>query len=272
MPHLPGIDVVVVSYRTPEDLSAYIQSFTTIEGELPAALHVVNVDPTTEDSAAAKTALQDVTAPYTYVEHVENVGYARACNAAASAVSDRAREIIAFFNADTRLAPGVLSHCHQLLMENEDWGIVGPKQVDDNGLITHAGIYGTNEHPSFDGRWKRVDQGQYDELRDDCVTVSGSAYFVKRDCWDGLASCPTFAQVAPDAEGAFLPTPHFYEETWCSYHARSHGWKVAYTGLVGMVHKWHQASPVGGRAEREYLPASRRLFRHACEAHQISHD
>lgn len=264
----------MVNYRTPDDLTAFIRAFAKVQYEVPCTLHVVNVDPLEADQHAAEVELEAITVPTSFVYFPSNVGYAFACNSVANAVREdsEARQTIAFFNADTRLTPGVLDHCHWHLHQNSDWGILSPRQVDDDGLITHAGIYGTREAPSFEGRWKAKDSGQFNELRTDCVTVSGAAYFVKRRVWDALTDCDIYREAAPLAQGAFLPTPHFYEETFCSYHAIEHGWKVVYDGRVGMIHRWHKASPVGGIAQRVYMPQSRELFRAACDLHGIPHD
>jgi GT2 family glycosyltransferase len=272
-PYHAGVDVVVVNYQTPGDLSDFIGAFAQVQWEVPASLHVVCVEATEQDVVACDEALDKVEVSTSVTTWPSNLGYARACNAAAHMVSelDIARATIAFFNADTRLQPGVLDACHWELHDHQDWAVVGPRQVDDDGCITHAGIFGTLERPSFDGRWKQKDVGQFNEIRDDCVSVAGSAYFVKRQVWDELAACPKYREIAPEAEGAFLPTQHYYEETWLSYHALAHGWKIAYHGEVGMVHKWHQASPVGD-IERKILPQSRALFRSACDSHGIAHD
>jgi GT2 family glycosyltransferase len=271
--HDPGVDVIVVNYRTPDDLVAFIHSFAAVQFEVPATLFVVNVEPTQADEDAANDALEDIVVPVGYAVCPNNIGYAKACNSAAAAITSyhRPRRTLAFFNADTRLMPGVLDHCHWTLWQNEEYGIVGPKQVNEVDEITHAGIFGTNTRPSLRG-WKEKDKGQFDEIRDDAVSVSGSAYFIKRTVWDELLECPVFKEIAPEALGAFLPTPHYYEETWCSYHAREHGWKVVYDGDVSMIHRWHQASPVGGLAEKKHMPQSRVMFRDACDRHGIERD
>lgn len=269
----PGVDVVVVNYRTPDDLRGFVDSFVKVQFEVPATLFVVNVDPQKEDAEAADDSLDGVVVPVGYALCPTNIGYARACNSAAQAIESyhTPRRTIAFFNADTRLEAGVLDHCHWTLHQEDDYGIIGPKQVNEEGLITHAGIFGSNKHPELRG-WKHDDMGQYDESRDDAVSVSGSAYFVKRDCWDEMATCDTYKSIVPDAIGAFLPTQHYYEETWLSYHAREHGWKVVYDGEVSMIHRWHKASPVGGVAEKKYMPQSRVMFRDACDRHGIERD
>jgi hypothetical protein len=105
----------------------------------------------------------------------------------------------------------------------------------------------------------------------EAVTVSGSAFFVKRSVWRELTYCPLFTDVVPDAVGAMLPTPHYYEETWVSWHAWGHGYKVVYYGPVVVGHKWHRASPIGGFAD-QVMAVSREMFRAACDHHGLSHD
>lgn len=243
-----------------------------VQWEVPTTLFIANVDPQPEDMAVAHEVVEQDSEVETFLLDFHlNVGYAKACNSVASFVPEP-RTTVAFFNADTELRPGVLDSCHWLLTQNADYGIVGPKQVNRDGLITHGGIFGLRERPSFDGRWKVKDQGQFNDVRDDVVSVSGSAYFVKRACWDALAECPMFLAAAPEATGAFLPTPHYYEETFCSYHAIEHGWRVVYNGEATMIHEWHQASPVGSDTEKILMPKSRKMFREACDLHGIPHD
>jgi GT2 family glycosyltransferase len=197
----------------------------------------------------------------------ENVGYARACNMAAALVDG---EILGLFNADTAFLPGTLDAVLAAFDANGRWGVVGPKQVNDRGEITHAGIFGTHRAPAHRG-WREQDRGQYEDTLE-AITVSGSAYFVRRAAWQELSFCrinERLCREAPAAHiGAFLPTMHYYEETWCSYHAAAHDWKVMYFGEAKMLHQWHQASPVGGWAEQQ-MPVSRQFFRRACDEHSI---
>lgn len=254
-----AVSVVVVNYQTPADLAGFCQSY---EDHAPddAELIIVNVEPTDDDI--------DVAEQFKFTQHIVaqvNVGYGSACNRAAKQTF---REVIALFNADTRLRDGTITECAEALLGHREWGILGPRQVDEHGLLTHAGIIGDRAHPRHRA-WKEPDRGQYTDVVE-VPTVSGSAYFVKREVWNQLTWCPIFRQIAPDAEGAFLPTKHFYEETWCSYHAIEHGWKVVYYGPVTMEHHWHKASPVG--YVEQWMPASQAFFRHACDKHHIPHD
>lgn len=203
------------------------------------------------------------------IEHVsfnENVGYAAACNQLASYGTG---EIIGLLNADVWLATSDIQKI-QAAFRDKEVSVLGPKQRDEQGSIVHAGIFGTNEAPKHRG-WRQYDPS--DQLyrdKQECVTISGSAYFVRRTAWDTLTQCKIYQSVAPGARGAFLPTPHFYEETWCSYHAWKHGLKVFYDGSISIGHSWHASSPVGSQNDK--FAISRQIFRAACDTHSITHD
>lgn len=255
------MDIVVVNYHTPGDLASLLQSLNRFPPMVPSTLTVVDVESESREETFKWSGGEGTT-----IGVEENIGYARACNMAAARNGD---EIVAFFNADIEFTPYALHNCNSVLERNRDWAILGPCQVDRRNRIRHAGIFGTLETPVHRG-WDKINRSQFNDVRD-AVTVSGSAYFVKRSVWRELTDCPLFRDIAPEAEGAFLPTPHYYEETWASYHAHAHGYRVIYYGAATMIHKWHQASTVGGWAEQQ-MPLSRRMFREACDHHGIGHD
>lgn len=257
-----SIDLIVVNYHTPTDLDQFLASLDRHPPATAATLTVVDV------AAGNRYEHTFDWAGGTARRHgiVSNIGYARACNLAADRGTS---DVIALFNADIELSAGAVDDCHDALLAHSEWGIVGPRQVDHARRIRHAGIFGSHASPVHRG-WREPDRGQYTDVRE-AVTVSGSAYFVKRTVWNDLTDCALFRDIAPDARGAFLPTAHYYEETWCSYHAWAHGHKVMYYGPATIIHKWHRASPVGGWAERQ-MPLSRDYFRSACDLHMIPRD
>lgn len=273
------IDMVVVNYKTPEDLDHFLLSlmFNTSEEDMDRmkSITIVNVDPEATDIKIAHDYAFSLSSILGMDVHTLNMpwncGYAIACNRGAQFGSS---EVVAFFNADTMLRSGVVDGCVRAFIDNAHWGIVGPKQVDDENRITHAGIFGPDNKPQLRG-WKEHGD-KYDDVRDDCYSVSGSAYFVRRALWDELRFCPIFIESCNGingeyGDGAFLPTPHYYEETYLSVHARKHGWKIAYLGNLEMVHRWHKASAVGGKADKLF-PKSREIFRKACREHGMVHD
>jgi GT2 family glycosyltransferase len=75
-------------------------------------------------------------------------------------------------------------------------------------------------------------------------------------------------QYQPGSIGAFINTPHYYEETCCSYHARAHGYKIVYYGAVKMTHLWHRASEHGGWADKQ-TEISKAMMRDFCALHSI---
>lgn len=259
-----SIDLVVVNYKTPGDLHACLRSLDRHPPKTSeATLTVVDVDvPEAYERPFEWAGGEAVT-----VGVEGNIGYARACNLAARRGSN---PVIAFFNADIEVTAGSIDSCRRALCAEPSWGALGPFQVDHSGRIRHAGIFGTLARPVHRG-WLEGNTGTlYRDIRK-AVTVSGSAYFAKRAMWDELTECPIYRDFTGAAEGAFLPTPHYYEETWASYHAQAHGWDVIYYGQALIIHKWHRASPVNGWAEQQ-MPISRQIFRRACDAHAIAHD
>jgi hypothetical protein len=174
-------------------------------------LTIYNVAPTEADAVVAKAA-QEQDGTIRVISSEENTGYARACNFAASFGCDH--DVLGLFNADIILTPDSVDECVTALLSQPDWAVLGPRQVDSKGRITHAGIVGTQAAPRHRG-WHRADRGQFTDVLDDVPTVSGAAYFIKRHVWDELTSCPIYRRSAPEALGAFLPTKHFHEETFC---------------------------------------------------------
>lgn len=261
----PGVDVVVTNYHTMDDLHNFLMSYG--HDSVKSSLWVMNVEGTDEEGSLTQKWLEKIDGERQHFAFPNNIGYAKSCNSGAT-MGDR--EVIAFFNADTQLYSNTLSKCHDALMANPDWGIVGPLQVNSDGQITSGGIYGTPTAPTHPAWMKRNPQ-DYRDARD-AVTVIGSAFFIKRSVWNELYNCEIYREQYPNATGAFLETPHYYEETYCCYHAREHGWKVVFYGPAMMVHEWHKASPVGGAAEKTYMPISKQMFRDACAYHSIECD
>lgn len=259
------LDVIVTDYRTPWDLNSFLASYVAFpptDGKLWVVL--VSPDGGPLEADLALSANWATVLDFEVITFEDNVGYAKACNTAAARGSG---DVLALFNADVVLAAGALDQCADALMSNPEWGVLGPRQVDAENRITAGGVFGPPRQPQ-QRAWLATDVGQCSDVRPDALTISGAAFFIKRELWATLTDCPLYRGVHPSAEGAFLPTPHYYEETWCAYHARAHGARCVFYGPVKIVHKWHQASKPGGWADQQ-MGHSRDLFRHACGIHGI---
>jgi GT2 family glycosyltransferase len=252
-----AIDVVVVNYHNDDLLRGFVNSFGE-HSTVRDTLTVVDVEMVDHVGDGEWDGV-----PYHYIGMQGNVGYAKACNAGAQ---EGTNDVILLANADTLLSDG-LQDCHDALLSHDDWGVLGPRQVNEQGRITAGGIFGTETSIGQRG-WNEPDNGQYSDVREDAKSVSGSLYFIKRSVWNELTQCQYMQGMFPGITGAFIPTQHYYEETCCSYHARNHGYKVVYYGPVRMVHYWHRASDHGGWADMQVGP-SKALMRLFLASHGI---
>lgn len=260
------IDLCVVNYNTKDLLKRFLDSLHSDLSSKKWNLHIADngsIDGSHE--WIMENGLSYMINSYT---RNENIGYSAACNHLASMGSS---DIICLLNADVWMSSSDVSLILDIFEKNEDIHILGPKQRDENGFITHAGIIGTNVNPRHRG-WREHDpQDLLFKDRIECVTVSGSAYFIRRSVWNSLMNNSKYLEIFPNSTGAFLPTPHYYEETWCSYFARHLGYNVVYDGSVSIGHSWHASSKVGGEADKNFS-ISREIFRKACDAFGIERD
>lgn len=273
------IDLCVVNYNTHKELNRFLSSLMAVrlnaplEGlghntELDSNVYIADNDSKDYSRSMLKSFGLTPEAFPNQVFFNENIGYAKACNQLATLGRN---SIIGFCNADVWMTRKDLQAIEQFFYHNEEAAIVGPKQRDEKNQIVHAGIVGTHSAPKHRG-WKKLDPND-EHFRDviECVTVSGSAYFIRRSVWDELTNYPPYRELFPNVEGAFLPTPHYYEETFCSYLAGHLGHKVFYNGEVSIGHSWHASHSVGSPQDKMFS-VSRSIFRQTCDDLGISHD
>ena len=248
-----SVDLVVVNYKTYDLVQKFLDSLDRFRPS--HNFRVILVD--NEADLAQGNALRwGDGIKFSYLPQSENLGYAKACNLGASVSHN---PFIAFLNSDTSfINDSCVDICVDFLEANPDVGVVGPKQISSDGRITHGGIVGSNISPQHRG-WLEPDKPDAYVDIVDCVTVSGSAYFVRRDAWDAVAADPIFRKHWPDALGAMPEHRLYYEETAFSYAMPKFGFRVCYVGSAVMVHDWHGTiKRFGGD---ELFEVSRRAFR-----------
>lgn len=261
----PVIDLVAVAYNAPTETARFLDSLAKVG--VPFTLTVVenhSPDPqvlTVLEKWRDQVLAIDECLGYMVLPQDSNYGYATACNMGAALGH---APYLALLNCDIAFERSCVRTIVDYFEAHPLTGIIGPRTTDSGNHLTHAGILrapnGHDEHRA----WQHPDHDQYADIMK-VPTVSGATYFVRREAWDELTSCHLFQESAPDAKGAFLPTKHFYEETWCSYHAYAHDWDVVYLGTAKMIHEWHKSSPVGSIT----LTDAEALFRKACATHGI---
>lgn len=262
------IDLCVVNYNTRPLLNRFLDCLHSDLHHTPKAWNLYIADNgSTDDSVQWLEYNYDRYKIDGFYKN-ENIGYSAACNQLAK---NSESDVICLLNADVWMSSQSVFMAMNTFDRFSEVHIMGPKQRDEHGYITHAGIIGTNTQPKHRG-WKEHDPKDilYKD-RVECVTVSGSAYFIRRNVWDTLTNNNEYRKMYPDAAGAFLPTPHYYEETWCSYFARHLGFNVFYDGTISIGHSWHKSSTVGGEADSKFS-ISREIFRKACDQIGIDRD
>lgn len=199
-----------------------------------------------------------------------NIGYSKAINFLAGQTNN---EYLCAVNADTWFSTEHVKAVMQTFSRTPRAGVIGVKQMDENAKIRHGGIfYDGKTHPVHRG-WDEPDpyDAKYKDLVQ-CWTVSGSIYYMRRLTWDELAQNSDFSKFDSDSKGAFLPTPHFFEETFFSVHAQKRGWEVWYDGTAPTAgHTWHASSEIG-EASRKFFETSRDMYIDACLTHNIPNE
>jgi glycosyltransferase involved in cell wall biosynthesis len=271
-----------VNYNTVKQLDRFLLTLNSDMPDNPPWKAYV-ADNGSEDDSPDYLTGYNFPIPSTYIDWYldENVGYAAACNKLASQGTG---DIIGLLNSDVWMTTSDVMAIAKSFEDDPNVHILGPKQRDERGRITHAGIGGTNTAPKHRG-W-HMDDPHDIQFRDkvEMVTVSGSAFFVRRSTWEALASDEDYLKVVdlfveegsiPRERtahlGPFLPTKHYYEETFCAYFARHRGYGVYYDGRISIGHSWHASHSKGSEADK-YWQESQSLFRRACDMLGIEHD
>jgi hypothetical protein len=265
-----GIDLIVVGYHQPQDAAEFWRALMQCRDETPWNAIYISVEATNQDILVGGEIWGENHYAIDY-----NCGHATACNLGALACTEY--DTLFFCNADSRLYNGNLDRLYETLWSDPSYGVVGPRQVDEQGRITAAGIFGTQAQP-LHRAWQQV-TNEYQDLRIDAVTTSGAMYMIKRSVWDEMAACPNYREVeehisGDEPLGAMPKVFHYFGETHLSYHMASHGYLNIFEGRTTSRHDWHKASPIEGGYGEIHLHEDREHFRRLCDNHDpvIPHD
>jgi GT2 family glycosyltransferase len=198
-----------------------------------------------------------------------NVGYSEAINNM-STVCDS--EILCAVNADTWFDTKHVKAAAQTFVDNPLQGIMGPKQLDEQGRIRHAGIFWDKQSDPVHRGWAHPDpEDKMFKTRDKCWTVSGSIYYVRRSTWDAMTSDAHYRSLFPRVTGAMLPTFMYFEETWTSIFADFLGWDIYYDGTLPTAgHSWHASNTPGDNTG--HFHTSRQLYRMTADRIGVRHE
>lgn len=263
------IDLLVVNYNTKDHLVRLINELGTMNYRWK--LYLADNGSTDGSTELIKESHEFILAEKVFLN--ENIGYARAINQMAAETDSK---YLAAINADVWMRDRDVTDLVDFMEATPNLGVVGPKQRNEQGRITHAGVFGENKHPKMRA-WQYPDPE--DELfrkNEKAITVSGSAFFMPRLVWDEMTLCTTYRNFHLDhfgyaPNGGFPEFPHYYEETLFAYHCRAHGYDVWYNGEVSIGHSW-RASTGADPKLTEYFKEGRVGFRKFCQMHDIECD
>lgn len=252
------IDIIVVNYKRYDLTKRFIDTFLLNEPKSSYTLTIV------DNAFEGFVAGEDF--PCKVLMSSENLGYAKAINWAASETDSK---YIGIFNNDVSFTNSeCIDRCIQFLEDNPDVGVVGPKQLDSRGRITHAGIVGPGDQPKHRA-WLQRDTGDYDE-NIEVLTVIGAAMVVRREAWEAVMADEVFRKHWPDALGAMPEHFLYFEETALNYMMPRFGYKVYYVGEAVCNHEWHQS--IGQFGDNNAFKESQALFRAMLDDMGILHD
>jgi N-acetylglucosaminyl-diphospho-decaprenol L-rhamnosyltransferase len=236
--------VIVVSYNSARWLAGCLADLSDSNVE-----QIIVVDnASTDESCQIAGSFERVT----LITNANNEGFAAACNIAVAAAESSVHTLI-FLNPDTRLEHGLISGLHEFLESHEEYGVVGPLQLE----LSQVDIDGPDRPPY--NAWTRkavkcfgiyppdqtwIDPMPEQAFRDwlselgtktiDVEYVNGAAFAIRKDLF---ASCGGFDT------GYFL----FFEEVDLCRRVRRLGYKIALIDGLLVRHAW------GGHAEGRRL-------------------
>ncbi|PWI57459.1 glycosyltransferase family 2 protein [Sulfoacidibacillus thermotolerans] len=235
----PLVDLVIVNYNTK---SLLLQCLGSIAHHTPIAHQVIVVDNGSQDGSVE--ALRKLSRENLLIlVNKENRGYAKACNQGIKAGTS---PYIMLLNSDIQVTPNWLPPLLNCMESDRKIAVVGPKMIDQLGRITAAGVVGTDAAHAPRGLLEPDAPFKYNQ-QEDCISVCGAAYLIRRDLIDEL--------------GLFDENYFFYfEETDYSFTARNHGYRVVYCPQSKIYHLMGQSCHDHAKL-RALFEESERYFR-----------
>jgi N-acetylglucosaminyl-diphospho-decaprenol L-rhamnosyltransferase len=222
--------VVIVNYRTADDVSASVASIERTAADVVA--EIVVVDNASGDGSAG--VLRERHPGIRVLEQSRNRGFAAGVNAGFRATST---PHVLVLNPDTEVRPRALAALRDHLQANPDVGVVGPVLLETDGAVRldsykqlpslwslFCGAFfplgrvlmGTRFHPELRAR-RDSDRGG------PVPRICGSAMAIRRAAFD---------EAGPMDEGYFL----YFEEIEWQRRAADHGWGIEVVPESRVVH------------------------------------
>jgi hypothetical protein len=234
----PVLSIIFVHYRTPEMLRQALQALRQHPPSVPHEIIVVDNGP--REDGAEEICREHPLCRYDHPG--KNLGYARGVN---RGIALSRAPFLLILNPDILVTPGSVDRLLDVLRQDPQVGIAGPKLVNPDGSLQHScrTFYtmrtlllrrtflgklwprhpALREHLMLD--WDHATRREVDWL-------IGASLMVRREMVDDVGGMD---------ERFFL---YFEDVDWC-YRAHQHGWKVLYCPEAVMIHHYQRASAKG---------------------------
>lgn len=238
------VDLIIITFNSQDYLEPFLKSIQKFV-QVPYALYIIDnasSDKTQEILEDFKKQMFTSTYPLTRLRVVynnNNLGYARAVN---QGVRLGKSPYILILNADLLFLEDSVSKMLKIMEEDKNIGVLGPKLINEKGLIVGAGTYGSFQKRFFKffGEIDNDDPDSPFNRQTDCINVCGAVYLTRRDLFEELGGFD---------EDFFL----YYEEEFFSFKVQIlKKMRVVYTPITKIIHYW--------KAEKFLNPACQRII------------
>jgi O-antigen biosynthesis protein len=212
----PLVSVIIPTYG---QLGFTLRCLASIQAHPPAApIEVIVVDDAYPGRELANLGRVD---GIRLVRNDVNLGFIRACNAAARAARG---DFLHFLNNDTEVLPGWLDRMVEVFATRPDAGIVGSKLLGEDGKLREAGGILWNDGSAWNfGQGRDPDAPEFNYLRETDY-CSGASLLVRRGIFLGVGGF--------DEKYA----PAYCEDSDLSFRLRRIGLKTYYQPRSAIVH------------------------------------
>lgn len=251
----PRIAVATVTYRSADDIDAFLDSVAGARGASVLAVVADNPSDQSEDTIRrARAHGAEV------VELEGNRGYGTAANAAVASLPDSIQYVL-ISNPDVRLGPDSIARLAAALDAQPDAGAVGPKILNEDGTVypsaRHIPSLRTGlGHALFvrvwpANPWTRAyrQEGEAGESPRSVGWLSGACLMVRRNAYDEIGGFD---------EEYFM----YFEDVDLGYRLGMAGWKNVYHPGAEVVHIGARSTATEGGQMLRVHHASAERFLH----------
>lgn len=230
-------DIILLNYKTRSYLENCIKSIEKFTN-FPYNLIVIDNN-SQDDSRKYLDKLEQKCT--TVIYNKENLGTSKAWN---QGIRSGKGKYILFLNPDTLVSPGWLTKMVECIESDEKIAVVGTKQVNEKGIIVHAGVLEKNGRRIHRGLGQTDSPKKFNKVCD-CVTVWGACFLIKRDYIPAI--------------GYFDEQYFMYsEEVDYTFRARLLGYRVVYCPVT--ITHFNERSPINKNKRNEIRQKSSNIL------------